>query len=449
MASLSPSLLVLTGLADAQGPPLGDRHPRAPESSRLHDVLDNSRTLDAYVVAAPLLGSVGLATALVDAGGHARQAIPGVPGLPSVTAAAQGIEKMPGAVLLVVAGLALAYLIALLVTHWLARAILMVRARSRQDDRLERVLRAPMRLVRRLMFGVLSIVLSLALLDLAGYQVPASVARVGLLAWAASSGFRIGVIVLVSWAILRLARTVVEQMSREIARESGPDAMERVRRVETLGSLLSSTLAVIIATAALLMILAELRINVLPLLTGAGIAGLAIGFGAQTLVKDVIAGFFLILENQVRVGDGVVINGQGGIVEALTLRTVVLRDVSGAVHIFPNGSITTLANQTKDYSYAVLDVSVALREDPDRVVAALTSVGEALRASSPVAGSLLAPLDVLGVETLTETAMTIRVRLKTVPLKQWEVAREFRRRLKKTFDAEGIEAPLAPEAGRA
>ena len=372
---------------------------------------------------------------------------------------------MPGAVLVVVAAVALAYLVALLVSHGLTRAVLMVPTRSGQGDRLTRVLRAPMRLVRRLIFGVLSILLSLALLDLAGYEVPAGISRTGLLTWAATSGFRIGVIVLVSWAILRLARSVVEHMSREIAAESGPDAVERVRRVETLGSLLASTLAVIIATSALLMILAELRINVLPLLTGAGIAGLAIGFGAQTLVKDVISGFFLILENQVRVGDAVVINGQGGVVEALTLRTVVLRDVSGAVHIFPNGTITTLANQTKDYSYAVVDVSVGLREDSDRVVAVLTDVAKEMRASSSVAASLLAPLEVLGVETLTETAMTIRVRLKTVPLRQWDVAREFRRRLKKAFDVNGIEAPVAhqvvylrggdwtsgpaPEAGRA
>jgi small conductance mechanosensitive channel len=182
-------------------------------------------------------------------------------------------------------------------------------------------------------------------------------------------------------------------------------------------------------------------------------------------VKDVISGFFLILENQVRVGDAAVINGQGGTVEALTLRTVVLRDVSGAVHIFPNGTITTLANQTKDYSYAVVDVSVGLREDSDRVVAVLTDVAKEMRASSSVAASLLAPLEVLGVESLTETAMTIRVRLKTVPLRQWDVAREFRRRLKKAFDVNGIEAPVAhqvvylrggdwtsgpaPEAGRA
>jgi small conductance mechanosensitive channel len=428
---------------------------------------DVERTVQTYIWAVPLLSPVALA-GLLDAGAHPRQ-VPS-PGsmLPSygavTTKAVRGVEGMPGAVLLVVAAVALAYLVALLVAHGLTRAVLMVPTRSGQGDRLTRVLRAPMRLVRRLIFGVLSILLSLALLDLAGYEVPAGISRTGLLTWAATSGFRIGVIVLVSWAILRLARTVVEQMSREIAAESGPDAVERVRRVETLGSLLASTLAVIIATSALLMILAELRINVLPLLTGAGIAGLAIGFGAQTLVKDVISGFFLILENQVRVGDAVVINGQGGVVEALTLRTVVLRDVSGAVHIFPNGTITTLANQTKDYSYAVVDVSVGLREDSDRVVAVLTDVTKEMRASSSVAASLLAPLEVLGVESLTETAMTIRVRLKTIPLRQWDVAREFRRRLKKAFDSNGIEAPVAhqvvylrgdwtpgpaPEAGRA
>jgi small conductance mechanosensitive channel len=392
--------------------------------------------------AVTLLGSAALAQGLGSPTIPGRQLAPGGAALPSsgaVTAAAA--SGWPKAVLVVVAAVAVAYLLARLVTHALTRAVLMLRGRSPSGDRLERVLRAPMRLVGRMLFGVLSILLALLLLELVGYQVPAEVARGGLVAWAASSGVRIVLIVLVSWGILRLARAVVEQMSREIAAESGQDAIERVRRIETLGSLLGSTLAVVVATAALLMILAELRINVLPLLTGAGIAGLAIGFGAQTLVKDVISGFFLILENQVRVGDAVVVNGQSGIVEALTLRTVVLRDVSGTVHIFPNGSITALANQTKDYSYAVVDVTVGLREDPDRVIAILTAIAQEMRTSSPIAASLLAPFEVMGVESLTATAMTIRVRLKTVPLKQWDAAREFRRRLKKAFDAEGVGAP--------
>src|SRR5262249_32133708 len=163
------------------------------------------------------------------------------------------------------------------------------------------------------------------------------------------------------------------------------------------------------------------------------IAGLAIGFGAQTLVKDIISGFFMILENQIRVGAVAVINGQGGVVEALTLRTIVLRGVDGTGHVFPNGSVNTLANQTKDFSFALLGVTVGQREDADRVMEVLTAVASELRADPRYSGNILEPLEVFGIEAFSESGVTMRVRLKTVPLKQWEVAREFRRRLKKAF----------------
>ena len=192
----------------------------------------------------------------------------------------------------------------------------------------------------------------------------------------------------------------------------------------------------------MLMILRELRIDIMPLLTGAGIVGLAIGFGSQALVKDVISGFFIIVENQVRVGDVAVINGTSGSVEGITLRTIVLRDIEGAVHVFPNGSINTLANRSKDFWYAVVDVSVAYKEDTDTVSRVLREVGDDLRQAPSLRDVILEPLEVLGVDAFNDAGVVIKTRIKTLPLKQWDVGRELRRRIKQRFDAEGIEIPF-------
>ncbi|MCL4849667.1 MAG: mechanosensitive ion channel family protein, partial [Acidobacteria bacterium] len=160
------------------------------------------------------------------------------------------------------------------------------------------------------------------------------------------------------------------------------------------------------------------------------------------LVKDVISGFFLILENQVRVGDVASINGTGGMVESITLRTISLRDFSGTVHVFPNGSINTLANLTKDFSFAVLDIGVAYKEDTDHVSDVMRRAGDDLMRDEKYAPSILAPLEIIGVDNFGNSEVVIKIRIKTIPLKQWEIGRELRRRLKKAFDAEGIEIPF-------
>jgi small conductance mechanosensitive channel len=144
----------------------------------------------------------------------------------------------------------------------------------------------------------------------------------------------------------------------------------------------------------------------------------------------------------VRVGDVAAINGVGGLVEELNLRTIVLRDIEGTVHVFPNGAINTLANKSKDFSYYVMDLGVSYREDTDRVAALVRKIGEELQSDPSFGPFILAPLEVLGVDAFTEWAIQLKVRIKTVPLKQWDVGRELRRRIKKTFDAEGIEIPL-------
>jgi small conductance mechanosensitive channel len=198
----------------------------------------------------------------------------------------------------------------------------------------------------------------------------------------------------------------------------------------------------VVMSIAVLIVLREVGVDITPILTGAGIAGLAVGFGAQNLVRDVISGFFLIAENQVRVGDVAIINGKGGLVEAIRLRTIVLRGLDGTVHVIPNGAINELSNMTKDFSYALLDVGVAYKEDTDRVVDVLKEVAAELQQDPGYAERILAPLEVLGVDAFADSAVMIRIRIKTAPIQQWNVARELRRRIKKAFDQRGIEIPF-------
>jgi small-conductance mechanosensitive channel len=183
-------------------------------------------------------------------------------------------------------------------------------------------------------------------------------------------------------------------------------------------------------------------VNVTPILASAGVVGLAVGFGAQNLVKDFVSGFFLILENQIRVGDVAIINGTGGLVEAITFRTIVLRDQAAVVHVFPNGSINTLSNMTKDWSAYVIDVGVAYREDTDRVVEVMRRVAGELQSDPQYGSAMLEPIEIIGVDAFTDSAVIIKARLKTLPIRQWMVGREYRRRLKKAFEAENIEFPF-------
>ena len=196
------------------------------------------------------------------------------------------------------------------------------------------------------------------------------------------------------------------------------------------------------AQETLAIILRELDVDITPVLTGAGIVGLAIGFGAQTLVRDVITGFFLIVEDQVRVGDVAMVNGIGGFVEQINLRTIVLRDLEGVVHVIPNGEIKTLSNRTKDYSFYVVSLGIDYDEDTDRVVEAVRAAAAELTADPEYGPNVLEPIEVLGVDDFKDSSITMKFRIKTVPLKQWEVGRELRRRIKRVFAAQGIRLPF-------
>ena len=261
----------------------------------------------------------------------------------------------------------------------------------------------------------------------------------------AQSGLRILLVLLIGYVAVRVLRAAVRRLEEILIRagertELVPGSARK--RVATLTGLLLTLSLVVIWTVVAVLCLGQLGLDVSPILAGAGIAGLAVGFGAQNLVRDVISGFFLVLENHVRVGDVAVVNGIGGLVEAITFRTIVLRDLAGVVHVIPNGAIATLANMTKEWSGYVLDVGVAYTEDTDRVVEVMAEVADELRTDPRYGGSILEPIEIFGVDDFKASEVTIKARLKTVPMQQWTVGREYRRRLKKAFDARGIEIPF-------
>ena len=301
------------------------------------------------------------------------------------------------------------------------------------------LVRGPLRLVGFGTFALLFAVLVFPAFEIVGLQPRAGLHLRTLATWTFESGLKVVLIVVLAYALVRTITLLVSRFEHELNRGTGLDALERAKRARTLGSVVTKVATALIVGIAVLTILREFRIDIGPVLAGAGIVGLAVGFGAQTLVRDIISGFFLILEDQVRVGDVVAINGVGGLVEELNLRTIVLRDAEGTVHVFPNGSITSLANRSKDFSYYVIDLPISYQEDPDRVTAVLRQIGAALQADSRFAPFILEPIEVLGVDAFAMWSLQLKVRIKTVPLKQWEVGRELRKRIKKTFDEQGIE----------
>jgi small-conductance mechanosensitive channel len=259
------------------------------------------------------------------------------------------------------------------------------------------------------------------------------------------AALKIILIFVVAYIAVRIVKVVLTRLSDLLIRareheEESPGAVKK--RVDTLTNVLRTIAVGIIWSVAVVMALGQMGLAIGPILAGAGIVGVAVGFGAQNLVRDVIGGFFMILENQVRVGDVAVVNGTGGLVEAVTFRTIILRDLSANVHVIPNGSITTLSNLTKGWSAYVMDIGVAYKEDTDRVVEIMRKVDEELRADPEYGPFMLEPIEVMGVDNFADSAVIIKARLKTQPVRQWAVGREYRRRLKKAFDAAGIEIPF-------
>jgi small conductance mechanosensitive channel len=301
--------------------------------------------------------------------------------------------------------------------------------------------KATVKAVRRVTFVLSFLVLAFPALDLAGVEVTAGLNPEDLSRWMSRSGARLLFLILLAFAAGRFAASVIRRAEREMT-EGIADGDERSKRARTLGATIGRFFSILIWSAAGLMALRELGVDITPLLTGAGILGLAVGFGAQTLVKDIISGLFLIAEDQVRIGDVVLINGIGGAVEEINLRTIVLRDLEGVVHAISNGEIRVVANRSKDFSYYVIDLGVGYDDDTDRIVEVVRETAREMLDDPAYAASILEPLEVLGVDDFKASEVTLRFRIKTVPLKQWEVGRELRRRIKKALDARGIRIPF-------
>jgi len=258
--------------------------------------------------------------------------------------------------------------------------------------------------------------------------------------WLLSNGIRILFIILFTWFFLKLKKKVTQRFITFLLKKK--DDVEFQKRTHTLVTIIRYALTAVILSVASMMILKELGINIGPVLAAAGILGVALGFGAQSLVKDIIGGFFIILEDQIRVGDVVEIGGKSGLVEKIGLKTTVLRDLSGNVHFVPNGEIKVVTNMTKEYSRYVLDIGVAYKEDVDKVMEVIKEIDEELRNDSDFKDDIIAPIEVLGVDQFASSSVIIKARTTTMPLKQWRVGREFNRRIKKKFDELGIEIPF-------
>jgi len=256
--------------------------------------------------------------------------------------------------------------------------------------------------------------------------------------WGLTHGVNLVIIVVGAAIVIRAANLGIERLQQQLSQRATKTDFEWQRRASTLGGILTNLVTVTVWFVAILMVLRELTIDVLPILTGAGIAGLAIGFGAQNLVRDVISGFFLILEDQVRIGDIARINGVSGVVEQINLRTIVLRDAEGAVQVFPNGTVTTLANLSKQFAYAVVELKVLYSENLDRVFGTIREVGASMQNDPKWQPVLVEPIEIPGVIALADGHVTISVKFKALPLNQGRVANELRRRLLGALAGRGV-----------
>jgi moderate conductance mechanosensitive channel len=246
---------------------------------------------------------------------------------------------------------------------------------------------------------------------------------------------------LLAWIALRVVKLAAWRIERSV--DDGDDSVTTLRekRGHTISQLLRSIGRVAIVTIAVLLTF-NVFINIAPILAGAGILGLAISFGAQSLVRDIISGFFILLENQFAVGDVIEAAGKSGVVERMTLRVAVLRDLDGTMHVIPNGELKVVSNKTRGWARAVVDIAVPYTEDVDRILSIVRDEAAQFSTDKPWGLQLDGPVDVLGIEELRDNSVVIRSLLKTQPGSQWNVAREFRRRLINRFSREAIETPF-------
>lgn len=258
--------------------------------------------------------------------------------------------------------------------------------------------------------------------------------------WMMGSGVRLLIILILTVIALKMANVLANRLFKVVLKAKLETEMQK--RAETLRSMVRYVLSTTVLAIALIMVLGEFGVKIGPILAAAGIVGVAIGFGAQHLVQDVISGFFILIEDQIRVGDVIRTAGKAGLVERVNLRMTVLRDLSGSVHYIRNGRIDVVTNMTKEFSYYVFEIGVAYRENVDEVTAVIREVDEELRQDSDFKDLILEPIEVLGLDRFADSAVIIKARVKTAPIKQWTVGREFNRRLKQKFDERNIEIPF-------
>ncbi len=259
------------------------------------------------------------------------------------------------------------------------------------------------------------------------------------------TALRITLILVFAWVAMVVLQRFLNRLKSRLLKNSqseGEPPSETEKRVETIVRLLRQGALIGIWTTVSLVALREIGLEIAPIIASAGIIGLAVGFGAQNLVRDVIAGFFFILENQVRVGDVAVVNGTGGLVERINFRTIVLRDLGGTVHIFPNGTVNTMSNLTSQWSAYIFDIGVAYKEDTDRVIELMKEVGKEMYEDPAFKSKMLDVPEIFGVDKFADSAVIIKGRVRTKPIQQWAVGREFLRRVKYAFDENGIEIPF-------
>ena len=256
-----------------------------------------------------------------------------------------------------------------------------------------------------------------------------------------STGWTILLVLVLALVALKAYDALLRRVFSFVGASLKPaSAVRLAQRLETSSAMLRSLGKALILFLAALIVLSKLGVNIAPILASAGIVGLAVGFGAQSLVKDVISGFFIIMEDQYGVGDVIEVGTSTGLVEKMNMRITQIRNQHGSLITIPNGAITTVVNHSKEWSRAVLEVGVSYNEDPDRVMALLRELGEELRAEMP--DKVVEPIEVLGVDAFMESEVVIKVQLKTAPLAQWAVARAFRRMVWLRFRAEGVEIPF-------
>ncbi len=262
-----------------------------------------------------------------------------------------------------------------------------------------------------------------------------------ILAWLWGTGWTILLVVLLTWIGLRAYDALLARVFNLVQANLKPDSAVRLsQRITTSSAILRSLGKVVIIFLGFMIVLSKMGVNVAPILASAGIVGLAVGFGAQSLVKDVISGFFIIMEDQYGVGDVIEVGTSTGLVEKMNLRITQIRDQHGSLITIPNGSITTVTNHSKEWARAVLEIGISYNEDPDRVMALLREVGDELQAEMP--DKVVEPIEILGVEAFKDVEVVIKLQFKTAPLAQWAVSRAFRRKVWCRFKEAGVEVPF-------